>query len=285
MKLLSYRLGGEPMYGAVVGGGVVNAHARLGEEFSTLRGLLNFGSRSILNRLARQTPDHGFDEISFDLPLPDASKILCAGRNYPAYHEVQADGGPKFPSIFARLAHSFAPHGTALQVPSACPNLDYECELVAVIGRGGKNIRQKDALSHVMGYTIMNEGSVRKWEKSGTQNFPTKNFDHCGSLGPWIVTADEIPDPSALYITTRRNGEVVQEGATDLMIFDIPYLISHISEFLSLEPGDMIATGSPGGSIMGTENPNWLKPGDQMFFAVSGIGELENSVSKSAFAK
>lgn len=281
MKVLSYRLDGESLYGLVVGGGVVNAHVRLGKEFQTLCDLLNGGSVSILNGLVGETPDHGFDEISFDLPLPDARKILCAGRNYQAYHEVQEDGGPKYPSIFARLSHSFVPHGTPLLVPDACPNLDYECELVAVIGKGGSNISEENALSHVMGYTIMNEGSVRKWEKSGTQNFPTKNFDHSGSLGPWIVTADEIPDPSALHITTRRNGEVVQDGGTDMMIFDIPYLISHISVFLTLEPGDMIATGSPGGSIMETENPDWLKDGDRMSFEVTGIGELENGVSAS----
>ena len=183
---------------------------------------------SDLLSIAAEPPDHSIVEIEFDLPIPNARKILCAGRNYPAYHEVQADGGPKFPSVFARLAHSFAPQGQSLQVPKSHPTLDYECELVAVIGKGGSHIQQDDALSHVMGYTIMNEGTVRNWGKAGTQNFPGKNFDRCGSLGPWIVTVDEIADPSLLHITTRRNGDIVQDGGTSQMFFDIPYQFPHL---------------------------------------------------------
>jgi len=281
MKLLSYSVNGQPAFGVYTDTGVINASARLKKECHTLRGALEKGILNRLQDLTDASPDHSFHDIDFDIPLPNARKILCAGRNYRAYHEVQADGGPKFPSVFARLAHSFAPHNAALLVPEACPNLDYECELVAVIGKGGRNISQADALSHVMGYTIMNEGSVRKWEKSGTQNFPTKNFDRCGSLGPWIVTADEIPAPSKLHITTRRNGDIVQDGGTDMMIFDVPYLISHISGFLTLEPGDMIATGSPGGSIMGAESPKWLRAGETMEFEISNIGTLTNSVADS----
>ncbi len=281
MKLLSYLQDGKSKFGIAADGGVVDASVHLKKECYTLRGALEEGTLDRLRDLAGASPDIAFEDIEYDLPLPDARKILCAGRNYRAYHEVQADGGPKFPSVFARLSHSFAPHGQALQVPSIQPTLDYECELVAVIGKVGSNISQDDALSHVMGYTIMNEGSIRKWEKSGTQNFPTKNFDRCGSLGPWIVTADEIPEPSALHITTRRNGDVVQDGGTDMMIFDIPYLISHISGFLTLNPGDMIATGSPGGSIMGSDDPKWLSDGEEMEFEISDIGTLVNPVSRA----
>jgi 2-keto-4-pentenoate hydratase/2-oxohepta-3-ene-1,7-dioic acid hydratase in catechol pathway len=124
----------------------------------------------------------------------------------------------------------------------------------------------------------MNEGTVREWGKMGTQNFPAKNFQRAGSIGPWLVTADEIADPGKLHITTRRNGAVVQDGGTDMMIFDLPYLISHISKFTWLEPGDMIATGSPGGSVIESAEKNWLRPGDEMEFEVSGIGTLINKV-------
>lgn len=260
---------------------MINASSRLGRAYPTLRHVFEADAFEELKALGIEDPDHSIDEIDFDLPMPNARKILCAGRNYQAYHEVQADGGPKFPSIFARLAHSFAPHDDDLQVPRSCPRLDFECELVAVIGVGGKNIQQEEALFHVLGYTIMNEGSIRKWEKSGTQNFSAKNFDRCGSIGPWILTRDEVPDPAALHITTRRNGEVVQNSGTDEMIFDLSYLISHISEFLTLDPGDMIATGSPGGSIMGSENHNWLKEGDIMEFEISKIGLLRNTVASA----
>ncbi len=282
MRVLSYSVGGDSFYGVVVDDGVVNARGRFGIKFPTLRSLLNADSGYSLNDLEGEPPDHSFDEIDYDLPLPDSSKILCVGRNYRAYHEVQADGEASFPSIFTRLAHSFVPHGAALRLSDTCPNLDYECELVAVIGKAGSRISEEDALSHVMGYTIMNEGTVRKWEKRGTQNFPTKNFDDSGSIGPWLVTSDEIPDPSSLHITTHRNGKVVQDSGTDMMIFDISYIISYISSFLTLVPGDMIATGSPGGSIMASKHPNWLKPGDQMSFSITKIGKLENSVSASS---
>ena len=279
MRLLSYFLNGHSCYGLVTSDGVINASARLSQIYPTLRNVLEAGALVDLEAIAVEPPDHSLNEIDFDLPLPDARKILCAGRNYPAYHEVQADGGPKFPSVFARLAHSFAPQGQSLQVPKECPSLDYECELVAVIGIGGSHIQQEHALSHVMGYTIMNEGTIRNWGKAGTQNFPGKNFDRCGSLGPWIVTRDEISDPALLHITTRRNGDIVQDGLTDQMFFNVPYLISHISGFLTLAPGDMIATGSPGGSIMGSDHPNWLGNGEEMAFEISGIGVLRNSVT------
>lgn len=278
MKLLSYSVDDEDRYGIAVESGVIDTGTRLGSDYPTLKHVIADQALGKLSDLASDPPDHNLDEIEFNLPLPDAGKILCAGRNYLAYHEVIEDGGPEYPSIFARLAHGFAPNGQPLLVPKMCGNLDYECELVAVIGKSGKHIAEIDALSHVAGYTIMNEGSARKWERSGTQNFPNKNFDRCGSLGPWIVTADEITNHAALHITTRRNGEVVQNGGTDMMIFDLPFLIAHVSSFLTLEPGDLIATGSPGGSIMGSENLNWLSDGDEMEFEITKIGVLRNPV-------
>jgi len=278
VNLLSYCIDGEAKYGIVSGDAVVDLSIRVGGTYPTLKDVLANGALGKLEDLAGESADHALDQIEFALPIPNADKILCAGRNYRAYHEVVEDGGPKYPSIFPRLAHSFAPHQQALLVPKMCANLDYEGELVAVIGTTGKHIAVENALNHVAGYTIMNEGSVRKWERSGTQNFPNKNFDCCGSLGPWMVTADEIPDPGSLRLSTRRNGEVVQDGTTDLMIFDLPYLIAHISSFLTLNPGDLIATGSPGGSIMGSENPNWLRAGENMEFEISNIGVLRNHI-------
>ena len=279
MKLLSYMVGGESSYGIVNDDGVIDLAIRLGGSHPTLKDLLVDGRLNRLASMAADSPDHGLDQIEIALPVPNADKILCAGRNYRAYHEVVEDGGPNYPSVFPRLAHSFAPHRQALLVPKMCSNLDYECELVAVIGKTGKHIAVENALDYVAGYTIMNEGSARKWERGGTQNFPVKNFDRCGSLGPWMVTADEIPDPSVLRITTRRDGKVVQDGDTNLMIFDLPYLIAHVSSFLTLQPGDLIASGSPGGSIIGTENPDWLHAGEEMEFEISGIGMLRNPVA------
>ncbi|MDP6708983.1 MAG: fumarylacetoacetate hydrolase family protein, partial [Alphaproteobacteria bacterium] len=255
MRLLSYRHAGSDRYGAVQGDGVVDLNARVGDRWPTLKSALESEALDDLAQaIAGTSADHALAEIAFDLPIPRPDKIFCAGRNYRAYHEVVESGdAPAYPSIFSRLASSFAPHGEAILKPRIADSLDYEGELVAVIGRRGRYIDAAEALTHVAGYTCMNEGTVREWASRGTQNTPAKNFYRSGSIGPWLVTADEIADPGRLHITTRRNGEVVQDGGTDMMIFDLAYLIAHISQFTWLEPGDMIATGSPGGSIVESE--------------------------------
>ena len=214
------------------------------------------------------------------MPITSPDKILCVGRNYRAYHEVKEmdGGGPKWPSIFARFASSFVAHGEAILKPREGEQLDYEGELAVIIGKRGRHIAPEDALSYIAGYSCLNEGSVRDWAGRGTQNCPTKNFYHSGSIGPWLVTAEEVPDPTKLNITTRLSGEVRQDGGTDLMIFDIPYVISHISKFTWLEPGDVIATGSPGGSAIEMDPPQWMKIGDVLEVEISGIGTLTNPV-------
>ncbi len=280
MRLINYRLDGQERYGVVTDGGVVDMSARLGARAPTLRDAIAAGCLDEMKSLAAgATADCVLESVEFALPIPQPQKILCAGRNYRAYHEVAEDGNvPKYPSIFGRLPSSFAAHGQAILKPKEGDQLDYEGELVAVIGTRGRHIPREKALDHIAGYTCMNEGTVRDWMKKGTQNTPAKNFYRSGGIGPWLVTADEVGDPSRLHITTRRNGEVVQDGGTDRMIFDLPYLIAHISKFTWLEPGDMIATGSPGGSIIESDSPDWLKPGDALEVEISGIGALANPI-------
>ncbi len=280
MKLLSYRADGRDRYGVVVGDGVVDMSARLGGRHATLMAAIAADALGeIANAAAGAVADHALADIRFDLPITRPQKILCAGRNYRAYHEVVEQGSaPPYPSIFGRMVNGFSAHGEAILKPRVSETLDYEGELVAVIGRRGRHVDAADALGHVAGYTIMNEGTVREWMKYGTQNTPAKNFYRSGGIGPWMVTADEVGDPAALRITTRRNGEVVQDGGTDMMIFDVPYLIAHISKFTWLEPGDLIATGSPGGSIVESSDPDWLKPGDTVAVEIAGIGTLENPI-------
>jgi len=246
-----------------------------------VRTLLEAGALAeAVNALKGASADRPLAGLTYALPIPDTRKILCAGRNYRAYHEVVADGAaPGYPSVFGRFPSSFAPHGQSLLKPRVSDQLDYEGELVAVIGKRARHVSEKDALSYVGGYTVMNEGTVRDWGKMGTQNLPSKNFDRSGAIGPWMVTADEIADPMRLHITTRRNGKVVQDGGTDLMIFSLAYLIAHISKFTTLEPGDLIATGSPGGSIVEMKTGDWLKPGDVLEVEVSSVGVLKNTVA------
>jgi 2-keto-4-pentenoate hydratase/2-oxohepta-3-ene-1,7-dioic acid hydratase in catechol pathway len=284
MKVLSFRDGPEIRYGAIVGDGIVDLTARLGKKYASLRDLIAAGALGEAEAtLKGVSADRSLNGLSFALPIPDARQIMCAGRNYRAYHEVIEDGAaPKYPSIFGRFLTSFAAHGEDLHKPKVSDQLDYEGELVAVIGKRARHVSQDDALSYVAGYTVMNEGTVRDWAKMGTQNLPSKNFHRSGGIGPWMVTTDEIADPMKLHITTRRNGTVVQDGGTELMIFDVKYLISHISKFAQLEPGDMIATGSPGGSIVESQSPQWLKAGDVVEVEVSGVGTLSNRVMNEA---
>ena len=280
MRLISYRIDGQDRYGVVSDGGVVDIFARLAERAPTLRDAIAAGYLDEMKSLAAgAAADCALESVEFALPIPQPQKILCAGRNYRAYHEVVEEGSvPKYPSVFGRLPSSFSAHAQAILKPKEGDQLDYEGELVAVIGARGRHVPQEKALDYVVGYTCMNEGTVRDWMKKGTQNTTAKNFYRSGSIGPWLATADEVGDPSRLHIRTRRNGDVVQDGGTDMMIFDLPYLISHISKFTWLEPGDMIATGSPGGSIVESDAPHWLRPGDALEVEITGIGTLENPV-------
>jgi len=244
-----------------------------------LRDVIAADALDQIQALIGEPADHALDAIEYDLPIPNVQKIMCAGRNYRAYHEVVEEGGPlQYPSIFGRFVSGFSAHGQDILDPKAGEQFDYEGELVAVIGKAGRHISEADALDHIVGYTIMNEGSVRDWMAMGTQNTPAKNFYKSGGIGPWIVTADEVGDPAEQHIYTRRNGEVVQDAGTELMIFDTKYLISHASKFTQLEAGDMIATGSPAGSIIGTEEKDWLKPGDVVEVEIPAIGTLSNTV-------
>lgn len=279
MKLISYKAEGQSKFGVVTDAGIVDAGARLGGQFPTLRDVIAADALGQLKALESEAADHQLDAIEYDLPIPNVQKIMCAGRNYRAYHEVVEEGGPlQYPSIFGRFVSGFSAHDQAILDPKVGEQFDYEGELVAVIGKGGRHISEENALDHICGYTIMNEGSVRDWMAMGTQNTPAKNFYKSGGIGPWIVTADVVGDPAAQHIYTRRNGTVMQDAGTELMIFDTKYLISHTSKFTLLEPGDMIATGSPAGSIIGTEEKDWLTPGDVVEVEIPTIGKLSNPV-------
>jgi 2-keto-4-pentenoate hydratase/2-oxohepta-3-ene-1,7-dioic acid hydratase in catechol pathway len=184
----------------------------------------------------------------------------------------------KYPSLFPRFPSSFAAHDGVIVRPRVSDQLDFEAELVAIIGKIGRHIPENRAMEYVIGYTIMNEGSVRDWQHLGAQTFPGKNFYQSGSIGPFMITADEMPDLSQVPIRTKVNGEIRQDGATDMMIFSLPDVIAHISKFTWLEPGDMIATGSPGGSAVEEDPPRWLKPGDVIEIEIPPIGVLKNTI-------
>ncbi|PPR12132.1 MAG: Ureidoglycolate lyase [Alphaproteobacteria bacterium MarineAlpha11_Bin1] len=277
MKIISYRQGGREAYGVVKDGGIVDMTERLSHP--SLKHAIAGLSISEMEKLAASAaPDVGIDDIDYMFPVTSPEKIFCIGRNYRAYHEVLEDGGPKWPSIFPRFASSFASHGEAIIRPTVSEQLDYEGEIGVIIGKSGRHIPETKALDYVAGYTIINEGSVRDWQRQGTQNCPGKNFHKSGSIGPWMITRDEIEDLDGLQIKTSVDGSLRQDGSSDMMIFKIPFVISYISKFTWLEPGDMIATGSPGGSAIEGDPPQWLRPSEQISVNIEPIGTLKNPI-------
>ncbi|MEE2654673.1 MAG: fumarylacetoacetate hydrolase family protein [Pseudomonadota bacterium] len=284
MKFVSFYHDGDEGFGAIKDDYIIDLSKGLlsGETFANLKALLKGGGSS--KESLKETVENGSNiietkEVNFRMPICNPGKIFCVGRNYYAYHEVMEDGRPDWPSIFPRFNDSFAAHEQAIiRGTDDADQLDYEGELVVVIGKQGRHISEKAAMSYVGGYTIANEGSVRNWIGRGTQNCPVKNQWRSGSMGPWIVTPDEILNPMNLKIITRVNGEERQNGNTDMMIFDIPFVISYISRFTMLEPGDLICTGSPGGSAIEHDPPAYLKPGDNLEVQINGVGLLKNPV-------
>ncbi len=278
MKLLSFTQAGRDSWGAVVGDGVVDLGARLAGRYRRLRDAIEAdASGDLAAAAAGAGADFRWSEIGFRLPLPDPERVFCIGRNYRGHVAEAGHKLPEQPSLFLRLAASLVPHGGALVRPRVSNDFDYEGELAVVIGKGGRHIARADALGHVFGYTILNDGSVRDYQFKHSL-IVGKNFARTGSCGPWLVTRDEIPDPAQLHLATRLNGVEVQSSGTDDLIFDIPTIISYISSFTPLVAGDVIATGTPEGVGFARTPPLWMKPGDVIEVEISSIGVLRNAV-------
>jgi 2-keto-4-pentenoate hydratase/2-oxohepta-3-ene-1,7-dioic acid hydratase in catechol pathway len=210
-------------------------------------------------------------------PIPNPARILAIGVNYRAHaQETGQQRSAEFPSVFIRLPSSVVAHGEAILRPRVSGDLDFEGELAVVIGRAGRYIKREDALNYVFGYSCFNDASIRDWQRHNPGPTPGKNFYRCGSFGPWIVT--EIPDPHDLHLETRLNGEVVQDAHTSQLIHDVPRIIEYCSAFTPLEPGDVIATGTPSGVGMSRTPPLWMKAGDVVEVTISNIGTLRNVI-------
>jgi 2-keto-4-pentenoate hydratase/2-oxohepta-3-ene-1,7-dioic acid hydratase in catechol pathway len=212
-------------------------------------------------------------------PVPDAPRIFCVGLNYVAHREETGRKPTEHPVIFVRFAQSVAGHGAALAAPPESDTFDYEGELAVVIGRPGRRIAERDALSHVAGYACFMDGTIREYQRHTHQYTPGKNFDDSGGFGPFLVTPDEAGDPNGgLRLETRLNGQVVQEAHTGQMIFTVPVLIAYLSRFTGLRPGDVIATGTPGGVGFKRTPPQFMHPGDVVEVEIERIGCLENRI-------
>jgi len=214
-------------------------------------------------------------------PLRKPGKIVCIGLNYAAHSAESGYEVPPYPTLFARFPSCLIGHEAPLVIPAVSDQLDYEGELVAVIGRGGRFISREEALGHVAGYSIFNEASVRDYQFKTPQWTIGKNFDDTGAFGPYLVTADELPPGcKGLRVVTRLNGETMQDGCTDDMMFDVAALVSILSEAMTLNPGDMIVTGTPSGVGFARTPPVYMKPGDVCEVEIEKIGVLRNRVEK-----
>jgi 2-keto-4-pentenoate hydratase/2-oxohepta-3-ene-1,7-dioic acid hydratase in catechol pathway len=275
MKLLSFTAGGTDWFGAVRDDGVVALNDKVGQP--DLRSALAAGAMGKMREAAGAAkPDFALDAIEFRPVIPRPDKILCAGVNYRAHAAEVGRELPKQPSMFIRFTDTLVGHGGALIRPNVSDNFDFEGELALVIGKGGRHIKAERALDHVAGYTCFVDGSVRDYQKFSVTS--GKNFPGTGPLGPWLVTPDEIPDPSQLTLTTRLNGTQVQHATTDQLIYAIPQIIAFCSDFTALSPGDVIATGTPEGVGHGRKPPLWMKPGDVLEVEISKIGVLRTRV-------
>lgn len=280
MKLASYFTSCGASFGAVEGGGIVDLRARLGRAYPDLKSLLVGDGLDAAQRVLRgAVADFRLDEVVYLPVVPNPGKIVCAGLNYEE-HRLEGNR-PKTadPALFLRLPQSQTGHLRPLVRPAESVQFDYEGEIALVVGRRGRRIPEARAYEYVAGYSCYNDGSVRDWQLATSQWTPGKNFPSTGAFGPWLALPDELPADATLEIVTRLNGQEVQRATTDMMIFSIPKLISFISSFTTLEPGDVIVTGTPGGVGMRRDPPLFMKEGDSVEVEVKGVGTLVNTVA------
>ena len=281
MKIVSFKKNGAASYGVVIDNGIIDLRARLGSDFPRLIDILRADAiDKIESVIDGQEPDFQINDVILQIPIPAPEKIICIGVNYGNRNEEYKDGSdaPEFPSVFLRTPGSFVGHNQDILRPPESDQLDYEGEIVLVIGKGGRRIKKENYLQHIAGLSIMNEGTIRDWVRHAKFNVTQgKNFASSGSIGPWMVTTKGVGDLGELSIETRVNNEVRQEDKISNMIFKFPYLLSYLSTFFELKPGDLIATGTPVGAGARFDPPIWLKPGDILEIEVPKVGKLCNT--------
>jgi 2-keto-4-pentenoate hydratase/2-oxohepta-3-ene-1,7-dioic acid hydratase in catechol pathway len=281
MKLLSFILEGRLSYGAVKWQGVVDLGRHL--PWRSLRELLEADG---LNRAAAlvetEHPDYALDAITFIPVIPDPAKIICVGLNYRDHAIESKMEIPTVPTIFSKFSSAVIGPGAPIVLPKNSTRPDYEAEFAFVIGKGGRHIAAEDWQQHVAGYTLINDVSARDFQMATTQWLMGKTFDTFAPMGPHLVTADEISDPHALDISLTINGEELQHSNTRELIFKIPELVAFLSSVITLEPGDVVSTGTPAGVGFARKPPRYLRAGDEVVVRVDQIGELRNPVIAEA---
>lgn len=281
MRIASALVAGQPTFGVVSGDRLHDLSAAFDDEISLLVTAATASGRPAVTSAIGEATPIPLAEVEFLPPIPRPNRILCVGTNY-AEHVAESDRvarATEYPMLFTRFPSSLVGHGQPLVRPtSISANLDYEGELAVIIGRPTRYADRDQARAAIAGYSCLMDGTLRDYQRHTSQFTPGKNVERSGAWGPWIVTADEVPDPYALTLTTTVNGEIRQRASTRQLIFDLEEIICYCSQFTTLEPGDVIASGTPGGVGYARTPPAWLEPGDEVVVAIDGVGELSNVV-------
>jgi 2-keto-4-pentenoate hydratase/2-oxohepta-3-ene-1,7-dioic acid hydratase in catechol pathway len=272
-----------PRLAAQVGGRFIDLQAADLSLPSSVKGLLAGGSQSLERALAaaKKPGAKSYDQsVKLLPPIPDPEKIICLGLNYRDHAAESGVPLPKDPILFSKYSTALIGQGDAIVLPAISQEVDYEAELVIVVGRSGRHIKPEEALQYVAGYTVGHDVSARDWQlkKDGNQWMAGKTFDTFAPIGPVLVTADEVPNPHNLPIRLRLNGQIMQDSNTREMIFDVKTIIAHLSKIFTLHPGDLIFTGTPPGVGMARKPPVYLKAGDVVEVEIDGLGLLRNPV-------
>lgn len=281
MRLISFVRTGRPGFGLLRADGIVDLGPLLGGAFADLSDVLARDGLPALARAAEgRRPDFALTDVTLLPVIPNPGKILCVGLNYETHRAETKRPEAKHPTLFTRFADTQVAHGQPVVCPKVSTAFDWEGELAVIIGRGGRYIAEEDAMDHVAGYAPYNDVTVRDWQRHTHQFTPGKNFPATGAFGPALVTVDEVPDYTQLRLTTRLDGQVMQDASLADLIFPIPRLIAYCSAFTPLSPGDVILTGTPGGVGDRRDPPLYMRPGQVVDVEIPGVGHLVNPVTR-----
>ena len=281
MKLVTFARMGKISFGALKAGGVVDLTGRIDHNANSVKDILKLNLvEKAKEYIKEKDGEISISEVTFLPVIPDPEKIFCIGLNYQEHKKETGRPDVKNPTIFTRFANTQTGHLQPLVKPNFSDRFDYEGELAITIGKGGRYIKEKNALEHIAGYSCYNDGSVRDFQRHTSQYTPGKNFPATGPFGPYLVTPDEVGDYKKLPIETRLNGKIMQKAKLSDLIFPIPKLINYISTFTTLTTGDVIVTGTPGGVGDRREPPVYMKPGDVVEVDIGKVGILMNFITE-----
>jgi 2-keto-4-pentenoate hydratase/2-oxohepta-3-ene-1,7-dioic acid hydratase in catechol pathway len=282
MKLATFLLSGRPTWAVIEEQEAIDVGTVLQKRFPDLKALIAAAAYGEASAAMASATRYSLSGIQWLPVIPNPDKILCVGLNYETHRKETGRAVVSHPTIFGRFASSQTAHLQPIIRPRVSTDLDFEGELAIVVGKPGRYISRENAFDHIAGYSCYNDGSIRDWQHHTHQFTPGKNFPGTGSFGPWMMTRDELGELEPLRISTRLNGEVVQDATFGQMIFDIPTIVEYCSSFTRLEAGDVILTGTPGGVGVKRTPPLWMKPGDIVEVEIERLGTLRNEIADEA---